>query len=384
MALLQINLLGDFQTRGASGSLVTLHSKKSQALVAYLSTRPAQLVSRDKIATLLWGSTAQEQARQSLRQTLFGLRKELAILSENQRILVEEGDQLGIDPDLVQTDSVRFQTLADDHTDGSLEAAAELYEGDFLEGFTINEERFDQWVLAERERLHEIALKVHSELLEQQGRAGSIDKAIATAQRSLRIDALQENVHRGLMRLYMQRGDLVSALQQYETCARLLKRELRVEPEQETRKLHQEILQLRSSARLHVAGEDPRPDRKPTILVVEDNQLNRELTNAVLRQAGYTVLLAKDGAEALLLLGKEKVELLLLDIDLPFIDGHTLLQAAHQNGIDAPAIFISGMPGDEPEVKAFQIGAADFIRKPVKNSVLLMRIARVLKDSGAG
>jgi len=384
MALLQINLLGDFQTRGASGSLVTLHSKKSQALVAYLSTRPAQLVSRDKIATLLWGSTAQEQARQSLRQTLFGLRKELAILSESQRILVEEGDQLGIDPDLVETDSVRFQTLADDHTDGSLEAAAELYEGDFLEGFTINEERFDQWVLAERERLHEIALKVHSELLEQQGRAGSIDKAIATAQRSLRIDALQENVHRGLMRLYMQRGDLVSALQQYETCARLLKRELRVEPEQETRKLHQEILQLRSSARLHVAGEDPRPDRKPTILVVEDNQLNRELTNAVLRQAGYTVLLAKDGAEALLLLGKERVDLLLLDIDLPFIDGHTLLEAAHQNGIDAPAIFISGMPGDEPEVKAFQIGAADFIRKPVKNSVLLMRIARVLKDSVAG
>jgi DNA-binding SARP family transcriptional activator len=384
MALLQINLLGDFQTRSASGSLVTLHSKKSQALVAYLSTRPAQLVSRDKIATLLWGSTAQEQARQSLRQTLFGLRKELAIISEDQRILVEEGDQLGVDPELVETDSVRFQTLADDRSDGSLETAAELYEGDFLEGFSINEERFDQWVLAERERLHEIALKVHSDLLEQQARAGSIDKAIATAQRSLRIDALQENVHRGLMRLYMQRGDLVSALQQYESCARLLKRELRVDPEQETRKLHQEILELRSSARLHVAGETPRQDRKPTILVVEDNQLNRELTNAVLRQAGYTVLLAKDGAEALLLLGKERVDLLLLDIDLPFIDGHTLLEAAHENGIDAPAIFISGMPGDEPEVKAFEIGAADFIRKPVKNSVLLMRIARVLKDSAIG
>jgi len=384
MVLLRINLLGDFQTRGASGSLVTLHSKKSQALVAYLSTRPAQLVSRDKIATLLWGSTAQEQARQSLRQTLFGLRKELAVISEEQRILVEEGDQLGVDPELVETDSVRFQTLAEDRSEGALETAAELYEGDFLEGFSINEERFDQWVLAERERLHEIALKVHAELLEQQARSGSIDKAIATAQRSLRIDALQENVHRGLMRLYMQRGDLVSALQQYETCARLLKRELRVDPEQETRKLHQEILQLRSSARLHVAGEEPRQDRKPTSLVVEDNQLNRELTNAVLRQAGYSVLLAKDGAEALLLLGKERVDLLLLDIDLPFIDGHTLLEAAHENGIDAPAIFISGMPGDEPEVKAFQIGAADFIRKPVKNSVLLMRIARVLKDSAAG
>jgi CheY-like chemotaxis protein len=233
-------------------------------------------------------------------------------------------------------------------------------------------------MLAERERLRRLAIKIHTDLLERQARAGGVDRAVATAQRALRIDPLQESVHRALMRLYMQRGDLLAALLQYETCARLLKRHLRVDPDPATRKLQQEIVQLRSSARMKVAGATETAGQ-PTVLVVEDNQLSRELANAVLRSAGYNVVLAKDGAEALLMLGKEKVDLMLLDIDLPFIDGHTLLQAAHQNGIDAPAIFLSGMPGDELEVKAFEIGAADFIRKPVQNNVLLARVAKVLK-----
>jgi FixJ family two-component response regulator len=58
-----------------------------------------------------------------------------------------------------------------------------------------------------------------------------------------------------------------------------------------------------------------------------------------------------------------------------------LLQAMHENGVSAPAVFISGLPGDDVEVRAFALGAADFIRKPVTNSVLLARVAKVLKES---
>ncbi|HEV3484806.1 MAG TPA: response regulator, partial [Vicinamibacterales bacterium] len=95
--------------------------------------------------------------------------------------------------------------------------------------------------------------------------------------------------------------------------------------------------------------------------------------------AGYNVLLAKDGAEAQMLIGRERVDLMLLDVDLPFIDGHSVLEALNEKGIEVPTIFISGLPGEEPEVRAFEIGAADFIRKPVKNSVLLARVSKVLK-----
>src|SRR4029077_1711579 len=117
---------------------------------------------------------------------------------------------------------------------------------DFLDGFQINEERFDQWVIAERDRLHRMALRGNMALLEMQSRRGATDDAIGTAQRSLRIDVLQEPVHRALMRLYMQSGDLVNALQQYESCAKVLKRELRIDPDPETKALQQQIAQLRA------------------------------------------------------------------------------------------------------------------------------------------
>ncbi|HWW61623.1 MAG TPA: response regulator, partial [Thermoanaerobaculia bacterium] len=229
----------------------------------------------------------------------------------------------------------------------------------------------------ERDRLRRLALRVHGQLADSQARHGELDAAIATAQRALRIDAMQESLHRTLMRLYLQTGDLSNALQQYDTCAKTLRRELRVEPDAETKALYQQIVQLRTR---RTTAEPKSEEQKTTILVVEDNVLNRELTNALLKTAGYSVLLAKDGAEALMLIGREKVDLLLLDIDLPFIDGHKVLEALKEKGIEVPTIFMSGLPGEEPELRAFAIGAADFIRKPVKNNVLLARVAKVLKD----
>jgi DNA-binding SARP family transcriptional activator len=376
MALLRLELLGDLQMRSDTGSLVTISAKKSQALLAYLGVKPSQRVSREKIATLLWSSTGPDQARQSLRQTLSTLRKELAQLSGNEKILIEESDLLGLDESLVECDVAAFESLVATGAEEALSQAAKLYRGDFLDGFVINEERFDQWVIAERDRLHRMSLRAHMALLDMQSRRGAVDEAIATAQHSLRIDILQEPVHRALMKLFMQSGDLVNALQQFETCAKVLKRELRIDPDAETKALYNEIVKLRSKSSAEGTGEDQRN----TVLVVEDNVLNRELTNALLKQAGYQVLVAKDGAEALMIVGRQKVDLMLLDVDLPFIDGHSLLKAVRENGLEIPAIFISGVPGEDVEIKAFEIGAADFIRKPVKNNVLLARVGKVLRN----
>jgi len=374
MAVLHLELLGDFRLRDESGGLITISAKKSQAMLAFLGVKPSQLVSRDKMANLLWSSTAPEQARQSLRQTLSTLRRELMQVSP-KKILVEEGDFLSLDASMVHVDVVELESLIAAGTPEALDPATRMYDGDFLDGFLIDEERFDQWVIAERDRLHRLALRAHAQLVEQLSRVDAFDEAVAVAQRALRIDPLQESMHRTLMQLYTRSGDLLNALQQYDACAKVLRRELDVEPDAETKSLQQEIVQQRKKRSAAPAERDARK----TILVVEDNLLNRELTNAVLKAAGYHVLLAKDGAEALMLFGREHVDLMLLDIDLPYIDGHKVLEALHEQGIHVPTIFVSGLPGDEPEVKAFEIGAADFIRKPVKNSVLLARVAKVLK-----
>lgn len=375
MPVLHLELLGDFRLRTESGSLITISARKSQAMLAYLGVKPSQLVSRDKMAGLLWSSTAPEQARQSLRQTLSTLRRELAAVS-SQKILVEEGDFLSLDAASVYCDVVEFESLVATGTAEALDPATRLYGGDFLDGFQIDEEKFDQWVLAERDRLHRMALRAHAQLVEQLARSGSLDEAIAIAQQGLRVDPLQESMHRTLMKLYQQSGDLLNALQQYDVCAKILRRELDVEPDAETRGLQQEIVELRKKRN---APQPSERDVHKNVLIVEDNVLNRELTNALLKTAGYNVLLAKDGAEALMIIGREHIDLMLLDVDLPFIDGHKVLEALHEKGIDVPTIFVSGLPGEEPEVRAFAIGAADFIRKPVKNTVLLARVAKVLK-----
>src|ERR1043166_9493728 len=267
MSALRLELLGDLQIRSAAGALATISAKKAQALLAYLAVTPAQRVSREKVAALLWSSTGPDQARQSLRQTRSMLRKELTAIVGDAGALLDENDLLGVDDAIVACDVAEFESLAASGGEAALSSASALYRGDFLDGFYLNEERFDQWVIAERDRLLRMALRVHAQLTELLARHNAIDDAIAVAQTSLRIDPLQEPIHRTLMRLYLQSGDVVNALQQYETCARLLKRELRIEPDAETKALQREILQLRSKSP-SAAAPDAEGDGKKTVLVV--------------------------------------------------------------------------------------------------------------------
>src|SRR5436305_13282041 len=258
------------------------------------------------------------------------LRRELKAIapssSDPDPLLVEEGDFLALDAQHVSCDVVDFESGVATGTEESMRQAIETYSGDFLEGFELDEDRFDQWILGERDRLHRMALRAHGQLLDLLTRKEAIDEAITTAQHSLRIDPLQEPVHRALMRLYAQSGDPVNALQQYDALARSLKRELNVNPDAETQTLQREIAAMRSR---RTAPEAEGNGRKH-VLVVEDNQLSRDLANAVLSSAGYSVVVAQDGAEALMVLGRERVDLMLLDIDLPFIDGNSLLQAVRE------------------------------------------------------
>ena len=75
MARLSLTLLGGFQARLDSGAPVALPTRKAQALLAFLAMPPGLAHPRDKLASLLWGSTVETTARTSLRQTLYALRK---------------------------------------------------------------------------------------------------------------------------------------------------------------------------------------------------------------------------------------------------------------------------------------------------------------------
>ena len=247
-------LLGGFNGRLSSGAPVSLPTK-AQALLAYLGIRPGQSHSRDKLAALLWGERSDEQARGGLRNALVVVRRALA--GTHPPPLRIEGQTLALNPAGVEVDVVTFERQVAKGTLQALEQAAKLYRGDLLLGFTVNEPLFEEWLVAERERLREMALEALTRLLTQQTKVAGTERAIQTAVRLLGIDPLQEAVHRTLMRLYARQGRRGAALKQYQVCTGALRRELGTEPEAETRKLYQELLRRPVAV---VKAPEPRED----------------------------------------------------------------------------------------------------------------------------
>ena len=238
---LHVTLLGGFEARLATGQPVTLPTRKAQALLAYLATRPGQPHARDKLTALLWADRGDAQARDSLRHTLVELRKALPAPA---RLIAERGAVV-LDTTGIEVDVVRFETRVAAGNAAGLAEAAKIYQGDFLAGFVLREPLFEAWLVAERERLLELAVGTLGQLLEQQRAAREVEPAIRTALRLLALDAGQEQAHRALMQLYVQQGRRAAALRQYQTCVGMLRRELGTEPDAETRQLYQEIVRRR-------------------------------------------------------------------------------------------------------------------------------------------
>jgi DNA-binding SARP family transcriptional activator/predicted ATPase len=289
MAGLNVTLLGGFEARLDSGKIVPLPTKKAQALLAYLGVRSGQSHSRDKLAALLWGGKSDDQARGDLRHALVALRKALAGVDPPPLLI--EGQALALNPGGVEVDVARFERQIAEGTPQALEHAAEIYRGDLLLGFALNEPLFEEWLVAERERLREMALDALARLLASQTKTASTERAIQTAVRLLALDPLQEAVHRTLMRLYARQGRRGAALKQYEVCVGVLRQELGTEPEAETRKLYQELLRRPAVDIAPVARGEPRarPVRKvepasPDLPAAETPLFGRQAELGQLRQ----------------------------------------------------------------------------------------------------
>jgi DNA-binding SARP family transcriptional activator len=242
-----LTLLGGFQARLEPGGACRLPTRKAQALLAYLALPSGHAHPRDKLASLLWGGVSQESARASLRQALFALRTVLRPVEPPA--IVQSADTLALDPRTVEVDVARFETLVRQDTPEALERAATLYQGDLLAGLAVDEAPFEEWLVSQRERLRELALEALARLLAHHRRHGALEPAVHAAIRLLALDPLQEPVHRALMRLYLGLGRRGAALRQYQHCVDVLRRELGLDPEPETKTLYQEILRHRPGSR---------------------------------------------------------------------------------------------------------------------------------------
>jgi DNA-binding SARP family transcriptional activator/TolB-like protein len=246
MATLNLRLLGAPLISTADNPDVRLPTKKSQALLIYLASPPGVARSRDQLAGLLWGLSAQEQARTSLRQNLARLRKSLGSAKD---VISANAQQIQLVPELVETDTAILEGLLSRPDIESLETAADLLRGEFASGLHVNEDPFEEWIANERRRISDLAISALERLLRHYENQNDYDRAAAIARKLLVIDPLQERVHRSLMRALSHQERFESALQQYKTCQDLLRKELDIAPGDETVSLREEIARRRESVR---------------------------------------------------------------------------------------------------------------------------------------
>lgn len=116
------------------------------------------------------------------------------------------------------------------------------------------------------------------------------------------------------------------------------------------------------------------------ILVVDDNVANLTVLNGILSGL-YKVYPVDSGAIALKFLEKQRPDLILLDVEMPEMSGPELFHILHAdtNLSSIPVIFLTGNTDIESEAEAFKLGAADFMRKPVNDVIVLSRVRTQLE-----
>ena len=125
-----------------------------------------------------------------------------------------------------------------------------------------------------------------------------------------------------------------------------------------------------------------KPDERPgRVLVVDDSEPNRELIAAYLEQAGHQVLMAGSGAEALLAVQHKGVDLVLLDIMMPGMDGYEVCTRMRQNFATrlTPVVLVTSLDDRSDRIRGMDAGADDFLSKPVNQTELLARVRSLLR-----
>lgn len=271
MPQLVARLFGGMELRDSHGRELTLGTRKTRALLAFLIVEADRWHSRERLAALLWGGRGATQARNSLNQALHEIRK-----LENEvgvSIVERETDRIRLLRGSVDCDVHQFEALL---TSDPL-AAAELCSGALLEGVDTSNQEFSDWLGPQRAHYQEALVGALGEVASSAIDNGSIDAGIRAARRLTTLDPLDEGARQMLMRLLANSGNRAEAIRQYQICADLLKSELGITPEPATQEVLEQIkradaepkqiAKFAPDERLQLA-ETPTNDDRPVVAVL--------------------------------------------------------------------------------------------------------------------
>lgn len=118
--------------------------------------------------------------------------------------------------------------------------------------------------------------------------------------------------------------------------------------------------------------------RVMVILIIEDEPSIREFEVTYLRDAGYETLEASDGQSAIDIFKNQKIDLAVVDVNLPKLDGFEVCKAIRSSSA-MPILIVTARDSDEDEVKGLSMGADDYIKKPFNPNVLVARVQALLR-----
>jgi len=302
MSRLSLYLLGPPRIECA-GRPIQVETRKAVALLVYIAVTGERHL-RDALVALLWPESDQSRGRTALRSTLYALRKALAVPSAGSGQAPSTGsgqvpspgpgqvdwldvdrEDVGLNPDVdVWLDVEQFHRHLDEcHTHGHppsevcpaclapLTAAAALYRGDFLSGFTLKDSfNFDDWQFFQTESLQREFAGALDRLVRCHIAQAAFEPAIRYARQWLALDRLNESAHCQLMLLYAWSGQRPAALRQYQECVRILESQLGVAPQAPTTALYQAIAAGRTPAPPASLAEKRLPIAAPAPLPVEE------------------------------------------------------------------------------------------------------------------
>ena len=244
---LRLTLVGRMDAWSVTGDRVLPRSRKARALLCVLALEAPAVVSRKRLAELLWSRRGEDQARGSLRQALHELQESLKPVGVP---LIRAGrEAVALRSNLVWTDATEALRAAAENP-----AALDLLNAELLTDLGGLDPAFDDWLESRRRSLRENAL-----IAAQSGLASArAPAAIATAaKRVLAIDDTQEGAWRALIRAEADRGDRAAALAAWEACQRAFAARFRSTPSPETASLAEDL------RRGDTATVTPAPEQQP-------------------------------------------------------------------------------------------------------------------------
>lgn len=257
-AVFTLSLLGPFSL-SVQGETLDVASKKNRLLLAMLAAASHRTMSRDALASALWAEHGDEQAKNSLRQALAVLRKELK--SQEASFFAAIDSTITIDPGKVVLDTDAFVTNVRLATRDSLLRAIKLWRGVFLADVTASDTGLEHWLNEQREHYNALYIEAMDRLVPMLDGNARLDMA----RRLVQADNLREASHRHLMEAMHASGERAQALRHYDKLRKLLQDELGVEPSPETQVLRNRIAANgQGAAAVHAMVPVPMPIQPPS------------------------------------------------------------------------------------------------------------------------